>query len=89
MFCRGFLGSGYFGGYGGGGGMFIMMGFGFLILLSLIFLAFKLMKVNSPFPLPSHSALSILNERYAKGEINEEEYIKKRAIFSKNEAFSK
>ena len=83
MFCRGFSGSGYFGGYGGGGGMFIMMGFGFLIFLSLIFLGLKLMKVNSPFSLSSNSALNILNERYAKGEINDEEYTKKKIILSK------
>ena len=85
MFCRGFLGSGYgqFGGYGGGGVMFIMMGFGFLIFLALIFLALKLMKVNSPFSLSNNSALTILNERYAKGEINDEEYTKKKIILSK------
>ena len=86
MFCRGFLGSGYgYGGCYGGGGMFLMMGFGFLIFLTLIFLAFKLMKVNSssPFSLESNSALNILNERYAKGEINEEEYTKKKIILSK------
>lgn len=85
MFCRGFLGSGYgqFGGYGGGGGMFIMMGFGFLIFVALIFLAFKLMKVNSPFSFSSNSALNILNERFANGEINEEEYTKKKIILGK------
>jgi len=47
MLCNGFLGSGY----GGGGGMFLMMGFGFLIFLALIFLAFKLIKINSPLSL--------------------------------------
>jgi putative membrane protein len=79
MFCRGF--SGY--GYGGGGGMFIMMGFGFLIFLVLIFLALKLMKANSPLSLSSNSALNILNERFANGEINEEEYTKKKIMLSK------
>lgn len=69
MFCREFLGSGYpgyFNGYGGGGEMFLMMGFGLLIFLALIFLALKLMKINSPsqFSLSSNSALNILNERY-------------------------
>ena len=86
MLCRGFSGSGYsgyFGGYGGGGGMFKMMGFGFLIFVALIFLAFKLMKANSSFSLSSNSALNILDERYAKGEINEEEYTKMKIILSK------
>lgn len=85
MFCRGFSGSGYgnFGGNIGGGGMFIMMGFGLLILIALIFLTFKLMKGNSPFSLSSNSALNILNERYAKGEIDEEEYTKRKIILSK------
>ncbi|MCB2294015.1 SHOCT domain-containing protein [Clostridium algoriphilum] len=65
--------------------MFLMMGFGFLIFLALIFSAFKLMKLNSPSPfsLSSNSALNILNERYAKDEINEEEYTKKKIILSK------
>lgn len=89
MFCRGFSGSGYghFGSYGGG--MFLMMGFGFLIFLALIFLAFKLMKNhphsnfsssnNSSF---NNSALNILNERFANGEIDEEEYTKKKIILN-------
>ena len=81
MFCSGLLGSGY----ATGGGMFLMMGFRFLIFIALIFLAFKLMKVNSPSPysLSNNSALDILSERYAKGEINEEEYTKKKIILSK------
>jgi len=86
MFCRGAFGPGYFGDYGGGGGggMFIMMGFGLLIFITLIFLAFKLMKSNSSsnFSLSSNPALNILNERYAKGEIEEDEYIKKKIILS-------
>jgi putative membrane protein len=90
MFCRGFSGSGYghFGGYGGGG-MFLMMGFGFLILLIVIFLAFKLMKNHPHSNLSSlnnlgfnNSALNILNERFAKGEIDEDEYAKKKIILN-------
>lgn len=91
MFCRGFSGSGYghFGGFGGGG-MFLMMGFGFLIFLAIIFLSLKLMK-NHPHsnfsssnnPISSNnSALNILNERFAKGEIDEEEYTKKKIILN-------
>lgn len=85
MPCGRFLSSGYerFGGYGGGG-MFLMMGIGFVIFLVLIFLAFKLMKNNSHsnFSLSNNSALNILNDRYAKGEIDEDEYTKKRTILN-------
>lgn len=83
MFCRGFggFGSGYF----NGGGMFIMMGFGLLIFLALIFISLKLMKAHphSNLSASSNSALNILNERYARGEIDDEEYTKKKTILTK------
>lgn len=81
MFCNRFLGSSY----GNGGGMFLMMILGFLIFLVLIFFAFKIMKSNSTLPISSsgNSALNILNERYANGEIDDEEYTKKKVILSK------
>jgi len=93
MPCHRLLGSGYerFGGPGGGsGGMFIMMGFGFLVFLALIFIAYKLMKIHhsnhshlsSPSSLENNTAIIILNERFAKGEIDEEEYIKRKTILS-------
>lgn len=91
MFCRGFLGAGY-GQFGsnGGGGMFLMMGFGFLIVLALILLAFKLLKNNSfsnfslstSSTISNNSALNILNDRFAKGEIDEEEYTKMKIILN-------
>ena len=82
MFCRGF--SGFLGTGSGGGGMFLMMGFGFLIFLALILLTFKLIKNNSHsnFSVSNNSALNILNDRYAKGEIDEEEYSKKKIILN-------
>lgn len=88
MFCRGLLGYGY-SRFGGGGGVFPMMILGFLILLALFFLVFKAFKVNSHSYLSNSSncqlndsALKILNERYAKGEINEEEYTKMKILIS-------
>ncbi len=90
MFYRGFSGHGYgyMSGYSGGTGGFIMMGIGFLVFLIiisvLIFLAVRLIKaVTASYNPPSiNKALDILNERYAKGEIDEEEYIKKKNILN-------
>lgn len=87
MLCRGFLGNGglrYFNGYNGGG-MILMMGFGLLIFLAIAFLIFKLIKPNtiSNFSQHENSALNILNERFAKGEINEEEYNKMKVTLKK------
>ena len=83
MFCRGF--SNFDSGHFGGGGMFLMMGFGLLIFFALIFLSLKLMKAHSHCnsSVSSNSALNILSERYARGEINDEEYTKKRIILTK------
>lgn len=80
MICRGALGNGSYGHFNGG--MIFMMGFGLILLLLIIFLAFKLMKQNATpqFIKGDNSALNILNERFAKGEINEEEYNKMKAI---------
>jgi putative membrane protein len=88
MFCNGLLESGYgrFGGHGGGG-MFIMMGFGFLVFSALIYLAYKLMKrhhshLYQPNNLENNAAIIILNQRFANGEIDEEEYTKRKTILS-------
>ncbi|MDD3224957.1 MAG: SHOCT domain-containing protein [Clostridium sp.] len=87
MFCSRFLSNGSFGYSNGymGGGMIFMMVFGFLLFLAFIFVVLKLMKpaAISQFSQPDNSALNILNERFAKGEITEEEYNKIKAMLRK------
>lgn len=87
MPCRGFLNSGNYGHFNGynGGGMILMMGFGLLIFLTMVFIIFKLVKQTTipNFSKYNNSALDILNERLAKGEINEEEYNKVKVMLKK------
>lgn len=87
MPCRGFLNGGSYGHFGGynGGGMIFMMGFGLLIFLAIVFIILKLVKQNTipNFSKHNNSALDILNERLAKGEINEEEYNKVKVMLKK------
>lgn len=80
MFCRGFGGYGFgSGGSIGFGWMFLAMGFRLLIFIVLIVLAVKLFhKYNNK----SNNSLRILDEKFAAGEISEEDYLKRRAILS-------
>jgi putative membrane protein len=55
--------------FGGG----IMMWIFFVIIIGLIVYSFK-KDGNKSRPFQSDSALEILNKRYARGEINDEEY---------------
>lgn len=82
MFCRGlFL---YHGGYS------IMMGLGMLVnVLLIIWLITVLVRMFTCKTSQCHhissnnfSALSTLNERLAKGEINEEEYTKLKSLIT-------
>jgi len=83
MFCRGF---GY-GGFGGSGpaisigyeGMFLAMGFRILIFITLIVLAVKFFK---NYTNKSNGAIIILNEKFASGEISQEEYLSRKTILS-------
>ncbi|MDR3598088.1 SHOCT domain-containing protein [Clostridium sp.] len=77
MFCG-------FGGYGYGplssiglGGMFLSMGFRMLIFIVLIILAIKLFRNYTD---KSNVPMKILNEKFASGEMSEEEYLKRKAI---------
>ncbi len=94
MPCRGFLGNGAGSNFHGyfGGGMFFMMGLSLIIFIVIIYFIFKAIKGNSfnhfaaahntPFTQNNSSALNILNERFAKGEISEEEYTKMKSILN-------
>lgn len=79
MFCG-------FGGYGYGplssiglGGMFLAMGFRMLIFIVLIILAVKLFR---NYTNKSNDPMRILNEKFASGEMNQEEYLKRKVILS-------
>ncbi|QGU95344.1 SHOCT domain-containing protein [Clostridium bovifaecis] len=80
MFCNSF------GPYGFGspssigfGWMFLVMGLRLLVFIGLIVLAIKLFKNHTN---KSKDSMRLLDERFAKGEINEEEYLKIRTILS-------
>ncbi|MDD7793512.1 SHOCT domain-containing protein [Clostridium sp. 'White wine YQ'] len=78
MFCNGF-GYGRFGGngYGYGGAGFMMMIPMLIILLLVIYFVYKAISrkdINLSANRTSSNAIDILNERFAKGEISEEEY---------------
>ncbi|WP_129408413.1 SHOCT domain-containing protein [Marinitoga lauensis] len=73
---------------GGGYGMigyfisFIML----IIIIGVIFLVFKSIKNNNEAKkreygkINNYDALKVLNEKFAKGEITEEEYLRKKKI---------
>jgi putative membrane protein len=73
MFC------GNFGGFGGSGWMFLAMGVRLLIFIGLVILAVKLFK---SYTNKSDDTMKILNEKFAKGEISEEEYLRRKLILS-------
>ena len=79
MPCRGFFsnGYGYHDGFYGGGGFFMML-LVLIIVLAAVFIIVRTKKQGtiSQFSQSDSSALKILNERFAKGEISEEEYKK-------------
>lgn len=59
--------------------MFLAMGFRMLIFIALIVLAFKLFK---NYTNKSNDAMKILNEKFAGGEITQEEYLKRKSVLS-------
>jgi len=75
------MGSGY--GYNMMGGRF---GFMFICIITIaitVFIVYKLLKNNNIKDIGSRdNSLDILNERFARGEINEEEYNNKKDLIS-------
>lgn len=62
---------------------FFPMIFRTLVFVGLIYLAIKLFKNNSTNT-KNNSAISILNEKYASGEISEDEYIKRKNVLNQS-----
>lgn len=71
------MGYGY-GMMGYGWGWFMMIGIVVLTVLGIVALINYLQLSTRSFGRSSNNALSILNERYARGEITEEEYNQKK-----------
>lgn len=80
MFCSGFGPYGFnSSSYIGSGWMFLAMGFRLLIFIALIVLAVKL---YNKYTRNSNAPIKILDEKFANGDITEEEYLKRRTILS-------
>jgi putative membrane protein len=63
-------------GYGGGAMMLVPIAFVILIAMGVYFLLTTMMGSRGPEIGPETKALEALKERYAKGEITKEEYLK-------------
>lgn len=78
MFGNGFNGIGNCFGYGlmrGGGGMIIMLAAAALIILGIVFFARRKARRNI-----DNAALDALKMRLARGEITDEEYLRRKTI---------
>jgi putative membrane protein len=69
------VGSGFTGGWSSW--MIIPMIFRFLIIVGIIYFAVKLIKGHT---ISSNGAMKMLDEKYAMGEIDEEEYTKRKGV---------
>lgn len=72
------IGSGFNGGWSAW--MIIPMIFRFLIIVGIIYVGIKLFKGHIG---KNNNAIKILDEKYAMGEISEEEYLKRKNIIYK------
>ena len=65
-------------GYGMLGGFGMLLFWGVIIVLLVVFARSFMGRSSSQEPRPGQTALDILQERYAKGEIDKEEYEERR-----------
>ena len=85
MWNCGYNGAGYGHWFFGGGIIgFAITGFIIAIIATLIFKLIKSSQGNSSETLDKNDSLMILKVKFAKGEINEEEYKNKKEILSTN-----
>ena len=80
MFCGGLARYGLGASGGGFTWMFIFMGIKLLAFAILIFLAVKLFNKYTD---RSNNIMNVLDEKFASGEISEEDYLKRKTILSK------
>ncbi len=77
------MGSGYGYGYNMMGGRFGFMIICIILIAITVFIVYKLLKNNNIKDIGSRdNSLDMLNERFARGEIDEEEYNNKKKLFS-------
>jgi putative membrane protein len=74
------IGSGY--GMMGGSG-FVMMFFGLILTGIIVYAVYKILKRDPLKNYQENESINILNLRFAKGEINQEEYKLKKALLTK------
>ncbi len=82
MMGWGFNGAGNCFGFAGAGGWGGLLGFliQLTIVLLIVFAAFKLFKNTTNQAKQNNHALSILEERFVRGEINEEDFVQKKEV---------
>jgi putative membrane protein len=69
----------HIGGRAAGGGLFFLGPLFFLLLAGLVlFMVFRRTRRQMPWMVQPSSGLTVLEERYANGEIDREEYLAKR-----------
>lgn len=79
------FGNGGFGMMGGSGGLLVMLLILTLVIVGFIVLVkYSQVSHNTPYQAKDNASLNILNDRYARGEINDVEYALKKSKLTKS-----